>query len=364
MTVAVVGSGIDKKNPQFRAGQVLPGRDVLEGVGPATDDCDGSGTFVAGLIGAQDVTETTVAGIAPAVTLLPVRVFQSVDGGSSRGPKPGVLADGIDYATGSGAEVIVVYEAATRSSDKLRKAVARANRAGIVVVAGGRSESDSEDAAELYPCGYPDVLGVAGVDPDGAALDGSCAGADVDLSAPGAQLVSTAAGGTGSLAHVPIEGAAPGYAAGYVGAAAALLRAHRPGMPVRELVGRLVRTAEPTPTGIRDDQLGWGLVDPYRAVSGVDALDAVGARTVASREVRIRPKEQRSTDIGSLALGGILLTTALAGATISTTVRNARKRGWRPGGRHTTGLADTLKGSRDRGTPAAAEDTTGQGDTR
>lgn len=150
VVVAVLGSGIDSRNGQFAAGQVLPGRDLL-GAGPADDDCDGSGTFVAGLVAARPDPSTTVVGMAPDAVLLPVRIMQTTANASDP-PSAALVAQGIDYAVAAQADIVVVYEAAAGASDRLERAVAAAHLAGVIVVAGGRSaRSTQDDGAMLYP---------------------------------------------------------------------------------------------------------------------------------------------------------------------------------------------------------------------
>src|SRR5689334_6196233 len=100
VTVAVVDTGVQGSHPQLRGG-VLPGIDVVNG-GTAETDCVGHGTLVAGLLAARPADGTGFAGVAPAATVLPVRVTNSQQG--SAGP----LATGIRRAVDAHAQVINV----------------------------------------------------------------------------------------------------------------------------------------------------------------------------------------------------------------------------------------------------------------
>ncbi|MGL5819633.1 MAG: S8 family serine peptidase [Phycicoccus sp.] len=329
--VAVVGSGIDARNAQFAPGQVLPGRSFLRGGGAADTDCDGSGTFVAGLVAARAHPRTSVVGLAPDARLLPVRVTQSIDG-SADPTDPDILAAGIGYAVGQRAEVIVVYGPAAGPSARLNAAVAAATAAGAVVVAGGATDAGNDTAtSEMYPCALPDVVGVAGVDGDGKVLAGSCSGPAVDLAAPGAGLVSLGAGPTGKdlVGHVSPAGATPGYATGYVAGALALVLSYEPGLSSASASQRLQRTADRPANGRRDDTSGWGVIDPYAALSvpasgGVRGVPAPAAAFVPHTEA---PVADRLAPV----LGGIGLLVAAASAMIGTaTVQAGRRRRWRP----------------------------------
>ncbi len=330
--VAVLGSGIDAANPQFGPDQVLAGRDVRTG-GSADDDCDGSGTFVAGLIAAQPDPRTEVVGIAPLVRLLPIRVNETTTEGTDP-PNPNDLAKGIAEAEREGARVVVIYEAATHSSGRLERAVARAVQRGMVIVAGGTSITQTSDAPPqgLFPCDLADVVGVVGVDSAGAPVPGSCSGDAADLSAPGKQLVSTAPPSGAGLAHVSTSDEnVPGFAAGYVGAVAALVLSYEPNLSVDEVARRLAVTSDRAPSGERDPAVGWGLVNPYAAVSAL--VSASPAVPTAARSEAFRPARQPEGQppAGALLVGAVLLFCTIAALLVALGTGRANRRHWRPG---------------------------------
>jgi membrane-anchored mycosin MYCP len=330
--VAVIGTGIDASNTQFADGQVRPGRNLLAGGGPADTDCDGSGTFVAGLIAARPDPRTSVVGVAPAAELLPVRVTQA-QANRTAAADPDVLAAGIRYAVGQGAKVLVVYAAAAAGSPGLRAAVASAVQQNVIVISGGQPDrtARSGQAAGQYPCGYPEVVGVAGVGREETPIDGSCTGPDVDLAAPGAGLISTAAGTRGRLGHVTLGDQAPGLATGYVAGAAALVLRYEPRLTAAQVTDRLTGTATRPASGTRDDQLGWGMVDPYAAVARPPSGRGLASRAQDGPEpFRAAAAITRSPDRRAL-----LLALSLAGAgvglpAIMLTCRRAGRRRWRP----------------------------------
>ncbi|MGF1663484.1 MAG: S8 family serine peptidase [Kineosporiaceae bacterium] len=329
--VAVVGSGIDARHAQFAPGQVLPGRSLLPGGGPADSDCDGSGTFVAGLVAARPHPDTSVAGLAPDARLLPVRVHQTVEG-SDDPADPDLVAAGIEYARDEGAEVIVVYRPAAGPSDRLGAAVRSAQEAGAVVVAGGASDTTGA-GGDPYPCAVPEAVAVAAVDGDDAVVPGSCSGPAVDLAAPGAGLVSTSAGSAGAVGHVTVDAGAPGYAAGYVGGALALVLSYEPGLTGSAAARRLEETADGPATGDRDDERGWGVVSPYAALSAPVRADAPAGTSPAGTAFRPYRAPQSPTDAAPIAAGVSLAGAAALVLLGAVTARAGRRRGWRPGRR-------------------------------
>jgi membrane-anchored mycosin MYCP len=340
--VAVVDTGIDAGNKQL-AGRVLPGADVLvEGRGDrqtrdARDDCDGRGTVVAGIIGAAPASDTPFVGVAPGVSLIPVRVTQTLidpDGQSTEtaGGGPDDIAAGIRYATSHQADVICVSTTSTADSAELRAAVSAALDAGIVVVAGGTNpDGGGEGGAVAFPTRYRGVIAVTAVGEDGELVDSSEQGPEIDLAAPGGSVWSTSAGTEkGRTGHVgPIND--PAAATAYVAGVAALVTAYHPELTPAQVQQRIETTADHSPAGFRASPIGAGLVDPYAAVA--TRLDDSAQTFAWSREGSARPfvpppvvdeAERRALYIASLV--SLLIVLGIAAAVAA---RTARKSGWR-----------------------------------
>ncbi|WP_158603541.1 S8 family serine peptidase [Micromonospora radicis] len=302
VVVAIVDTGVSRAAPAL-AGAVRPGRDVLTGA-PATDDCLGRGTALAGIVAARPALGSEMAGMAPAATVLPIRVVDA----NGRIP-PGALAAGIRAAAAERATVILVGTGTSTDSGDLRAAVDAAVAADSLVVAAVTGADES--ARATYPAAYPQVLAVAAV-----GADGLPAGTDeVDLTAPAAGGHSIGPAGAG---HYRVGGAA--VAAAYVAGTAALVRSYHPGLRWSQVRDRLVSTAEPV---VSSDV---GTVDAYAAVSGV----ASAARSVPPPQAQpVRLPAPPGTDpairIAALA-GSVLLGGAVVLAALVLTLRSARRR--------------------------------------
>ncbi|TYC24468.1 S8 family serine peptidase [Micromonospora sp. MP36] len=325
--VAVLGTGVDRRNAQFRRGQVEAGRDVLANRGGAIDDCDGRGTFAAGLIAAQPDERTTFAGLAPGVSVFPVRYTQSTRQGDAADPRR--LAAAIDAAVSARAQVILVAVPVTTNTAELRAATARAVAADIVVVSPAAPGTQARGATS-YPTALPEVLAVGAFGRDGAVASTE-SGAYLGVAAPGKGLLSLSAGAGGRLGHTPVVDD-PIYAAAFVAGTAALVRSYRPGLSAAEVVRRIESTANRTAVEGHHPQLGWGMVDPYRAVTaeGVETTPGAGQPSVQP-VAAARPDTGTGADrrVAPLALGG--LTAALLIGIGTAVARRGRARGWRPG---------------------------------
>ncbi len=270
ITVAIVDSGVDARNPHL-SGVVIGGVNLV-GDGERADgmsDATGHGTAIAGQIAAQPVAGSGVVGLAPDARLLSVRVFRSdqqqdVDKGF--GPTSERLADGIHWAADNGADIINVSLSQTADSPELRAAVEHAAAVGALVVASGGNRASDEDAPDgaRYPAAYEQALGVSAADPSGRATDTSIHGPQVEITAPGSDVLTAATGG-GDCVFAG-NGPESSYATGYVSAAAALVAEAHPEDPPAGWAYRLTATALRTDADHRDDVDGWGFVQPAAAI--------------------------------------------------------------------------------------------------
>jgi type VII secretion-associated serine protease mycosin len=275
VTVAVVDSGVDADHPQLRAdGVVRRGEDFhLVGDLPGDFDCDSHGTAVASIVAARPVPGVGFAGLAPGARILPVRVSDRgyTDTGGVTMIDPAVLARGIWYAADHGAKVINLSLAGTGDNRLIRDAVAHARDRDVLVVAAAGNGQEGGTPRRSFPAAYDGVLGVGAVDESGVRLPGSQIGPHVDLVAPGGGvLAATRAGG-----HQYWQGTS--FAAPFVSATAALVRAAWPGLTADQVAARIRATATPAPGGPDSAAYGAGLVNPYRAVTDglVDTEPAV-----------------------------------------------------------------------------------------
>jgi type VII secretion-associated serine protease mycosin len=273
VTVAVVDSGVDRRHAQL-AGAVVPGADVLaSGGSDGRRDCVGHGTAVASVIAARPVGGSGLVGLAPGAAIMPVRANERIVAGGSAGGGVADLAAGIRAATRAGVGVINLSVATGADVPGLRSAVAAAVAADIVVVAAVGSD-DQLRGRRPYPAAYPGVMGIGGVDRDGRRIDTSPRGSFVDLVAAADGVVGAAPG----RGHGTFRGTS--FAAPFVSAAAALVRARWPGLAAPDVVRRLLATADPAPGARPSPSYGWGALNPRRALTevlpGVPGGDAGG----------------------------------------------------------------------------------------
>ena len=277
VTVAVVDSGVNDENQHLGQGAVQPGKTFVGGDIDARDDINGHGTALAGIIAARQHGDSALVGVAYDATVIPVRVY--IDEETDSNPTPGTqylpdtarLAQGIRWAADRGVDVMNVSISTDATDDALpalRSAVQYALRKDVVVVASGGDQEGGAEAESLtvprYPAAFPGVIGVSATNALGSVDNASIHGDHIDVSAPGARvLIAFHANGD----CISNEVAASSWATGFVSGVAAQLRERYPEESRKEIAYRITASAARPRLGARDTVQGWGLVQPYAALS-------------------------------------------------------------------------------------------------
>ncbi|MFF3696332.1 type VII secretion-associated serine protease mycosin [Streptomyces sp. NPDC002221] len=343
--VAVIDTGVDTKNPQLTAAvdasrgkNSLPRglrdsdrRPLPRGAENGTTDTVGHGTKVAGIIAARPAKGTGFVGLAPDATIIPVQQNDADGHGTAQ-----TLAESIRYAIDAGAEVINISQDtanAVEPAGSLRQEVDSALAHQIVVVASAGNDGLGGNVKRTYPASFPGVLAVAASDRNNERAAFSQSGEFVGVAAPGVDMVSTVPGG----GHCADSGTS--FSAPYVAAVAALIKAKHPKWTQREIVTQIQQTAERSIAG-HDRLVGWGVVDPVRALTEDDhpletplAHEGVTpARSPTPAALQLgETDEQRTRRLATyVAVGAAVLAAALGGAAVA--LRDARRRSRREEG--------------------------------
>ncbi len=264
--VAVIDTGVNR-NPRLPH---LEGAGDYVSTGDGTQDCDGHGTAVAGII----------ADIAPAATLLAIRQstvkFGATDdpGGSGFGDVD-TMARAVRTAADLGATVVNISAVACAAGPlhdaALGAALAYAvdvKNVVVVTAAGnvggcppqqgtGDVMTWAQTTVAVSPAWYDDyVLTVGSLDDRGRPSSFTQPGPWVDVAAPGEGMVP------GAPAGIPVSGTS--YAAPVVSGVVALLRSGSPELTARQVMQRIRSTARGPAE--RSALVGFGALDPVAAL--------------------------------------------------------------------------------------------------
>lgn len=274
--VAVLDQGVDKAHAEFTNNYSPLSYDIHNGSSPSVVRGN-HGTHVGGIIGANH-NGTQIAGVAPQTTILSISHNLYISPTLS-----GELASGFGYARVSGAAVInnswgdqggQFYDVmhSTVLEDAIRTAMTSGrNGKGMVVVfaAGNMNNSNRTD----YPGNFdPDILVVGSTNNSDARSSYSSYGPSLDVVAPGENIFSTLPNNSTGYMN------GTSMAAPHVAGLAALILSVNPELSRAEVVNiiekssqkignYLYSTVSARPNGTWNNEMGYGQIDAFAAVS-------------------------------------------------------------------------------------------------
>jgi len=147
------------------------------------EDTFGHGCQLAGILIAEMHNNIGIAGAAPHSHIMPLRVLD--DTGLGRYSD---VAAAIVHAVDNGARIINLSIGGTTPSTLLEDAIAYSTTRNVrIVAAAGNNNSD----VVLYPARYANVLAVGAIDSVGQVAPFSSIGLEIDVWAPGVEIVTT-----------------------------------------------------------------------------------------------------------------------------------------------------------------------------
>jgi Subtilase family len=256
--VAMIDSEVDQRHPDI-AGAVA---DRLEPIGHEFKP-QPHGTGMAGAM----ASHRRLVGVAPGARILTINAF-GTDGDTAYGTTEQILK-GIDWAIAKGAKVINMSFAGPRDP-LVQLALKKAYEQGIVLVAAaGNAGPNSEP---LFPAADPDVIAVTATDVNDALLPQANRGAHIAIAAPGVDVLVPAPNAQYQLTT------GTSVASAEVSGVIALMLERKPNAKPDDIRRALQTTAKDLGPRGRDDDFGWGLVDPYLAMLALDNPALANAR--------------------------------------------------------------------------------------
>lgn len=278
--VAVIDSGVDLAHPDLRANLDLANDwDFVNG-DPTAEEVYPHGTHVAGIVAAVADNATGVAGVAPAVKVLPLKVVSSSGFATTAD-----FVDAVRYAADKGARVInaslgAVLDPASPSGAAeialLQAAVDYARAKGALVVA---ASGNGGGPPVWYPAACSGAVAVSATTRFGELAPYSSTGPEVDLAAPGGWLGSPAVLDNGIVST--LKGGVYGYdegtsmAAPHVAGIAALLMSACPSATADKVRTALEASARDIGVPGFDEQSGHGLVQAGAALARLSRVERI-----------------------------------------------------------------------------------------
>lgn len=270
--VAVLDTGIDFNHPDLKDNYV-EGVSFVKGARTAMDD-HRHGTHCAGIIAAA-MNDAGVVGVAPEASLYAVKVLDK----NANGLFSWSIA-GIDWCIQHEMHIISM----SLGSDSVPSAVElicnTAWSKGLLIVAGAGNQEENpvppQQSNVDYPARYRNVIAVSSVDTDDAIAPTSGRGPEVDLCAPGVNILSTIPDGKyGRMSGTSV-------ACPHVSGVAALTWGAHPSSSNERIWNLIASTADDLGIPGPDSKYGYGRVDAHAATGARLPPPVIAKRGIGS----------------------------------------------------------------------------------
>ena len=249
--VAVIDGGVYTNTGDFDADRLLPGKNMIE-EGGSTEDSNGHGTFIAGIIGAAKDNGVGIAGIAPGVTIIPIKT--SNDGDTQNGVSAQAIYAAVDEFQ---CDVINYSSGAKQLSSGIREAVSYAVSKGVIIVC---STGNDGSTTLYYPGALEDTIGVGSINKGMERSDFSHRNKSIFVVAPGEDVYSLGQGGSVKASS------GTSFSAPFVTGLAALLKEAHPEMNTADFKQILMRSSKDLGDAGYDVEYGYGLIQAPAAI--------------------------------------------------------------------------------------------------
>lgn len=272
--VAVLDGGIDFNNLDLITNILPISYNTVTGNSPS-QIYSPHGSFVAGIIGAIKNNNYQVVGVAPQSKLISIST-----NGVGTLTSLEQRADGINWAWQNGADIINNSWISNFQSDFLDDAISNAltngrNGLGTIVIFISGNSTKPQNTATLY-VRYPansnqKILSVGAIDINGNRANFSCYGNELDVVAPGVNIMSTSSNNT--LKY----DSGTSFAAPHVAGICALILSVNPCLNVKQVNDIIEKTSKKIgiynyantnerANGAWNNEMGYGLVNAFEAV--------------------------------------------------------------------------------------------------
>ena len=168
------------------------GIDLIKRKGNGEDN-NGHGTHVSGIVAGRGNNAQGISGVCWSGSVMALKFMNSQGHGSMSN-----AVAGIEYAVKQGAKIINGSFGGSESSQALKDEIKTAQDKGVLIVLAAGNNSQNIDKTPFYPASYTNgnlLVVAASTDVDGLASFSDFGSKNVDIAAPGDNILSTYLGG-------------------------------------------------------------------------------------------------------------------------------------------------------------------------
>jgi len=260
INIAILDTGISSGHPDFDY-TTMKHFNVLDG-STNTEDTDGHGTHIAGIVAAQG---REVIGSALNAKLLIIKIAEKAGTWKIED-----VIKGIEEAIVSGADIISISGEFTRFNSKLNllhQSIISAHQKGIIIV-GSAGNNFSPNATDFYPAAFDECISIGAIKEDKTRADFSSLSTKLDLVSPGHNIKSTWIG----QAYKEVSGTS--QATPLITGIIAVLKSYARKEKQKELTPSevyilLTKNADDAGVSGHDTAYGFGIINPASALASI-----------------------------------------------------------------------------------------------
>ncbi|MFP3415618.1 S8 family peptidase [Bacillus sp. SIMBA_074] len=249
--VAIIDTGIDISHEDLR---VVGGVSFLDYTTSYNDD-NGHGTHIAGIVGALD-NNKGIIGVAPGIDLYSVKALDKDGNG-----KYSNVIKGIDWAINNHIKIISMSINGTQESVSFEKAAELAYQKGILLVSSAGNKGYFNEDSVMIPAKYDSVISVGALDEENKRWEFSSRGKELELMAPGTDILSTSFNGD------YIKDSGSSMAAAYVTGLAALIMEKDPLLTNQQVRGVLQKNTDRLGNF---NEYGYGIINAFKSIDSIE----------------------------------------------------------------------------------------------
>jgi len=271
--ICVIDSGLDLPHEDMGTRFDTINGTNNSGTGNWYDEGGPHGTHVAGTIAALNngLGVRGVIGSNPNMHI--VKVFNASGWGYSSS-----LVAAIETCADNGSDVVNMSLGGGGASQTEANAMQNLFNQGVLLIAAAGNDGSAYSSTDAlsYPASYNAVMSVAAVDSNKALASFSQKNSQVEIAAPGVNVLSTYPEGTGSQGNYG-NMSGTSMASPHVAGVAALVWSHHPTCSAAQIRDALNASAQDLGSAGRDVKFGYGLVQTKDAIDYLDANGCSGS---------------------------------------------------------------------------------------
>lgn len=238
------------------------------------DDTIGHATHITGICSSLD-NSLGVVGVAPQSKIVNIKVLSN-NGFSTETS----ITEGLKYCLGLKPDIINMSLGGKNPMPEALEVIKKLDAQGIIMVASAGNNGEKKDKSILYPAVYDQCIAVGSYSPTTITSKSlfSCIGPEIDLAAPGDQILSTYL--NNQFAVLSGTSMSAGVVSGVIALYISYLKKNKIPYTAQSVKDTILKNCKDVGAEGFDQEFGWGIISPKKIFQ---TLQSVGQPVVIQK---------------------------------------------------------------------------------